>query len=87
MTKVYVAMTDKFMSGWGMASGKTNRYVIECDDWSQAEAIEKAARKRSEMKRIEICLNKPKNRPGVLYSHKSFKDLSGPWLEFYRPQA
>ena len=84
MTKVYVAMTDKFMSGWGMARGMTNRYVIECDDWSQAEAIEKAAHKRSEMKRIAICLNKPKARPSVLITMKKFSDLSGPWLEFYK---
>lgn len=84
MKKIYVRMTDKFMSGWGMAKDMTNVMVVECSDWQQAEAIEKAARKRSEMRRIEICLNKPKNRPGVLYSHKAFADLSGPWLEFYK---
>lgn len=90
MNKVYVRMTDKFMSGWGTAQGKQNVMVVECDTWEQAEAIEKAARKRSEMRRVECCLNKPKNRSGVLYSHKKFSDLSGPWLEFYsghRPQA
>ena len=25
---VYVTMTDKFMSGWGEAEGKINKYVI-----------------------------------------------------------
>ena len=83
MSKIYVRMTDKFMSGWGMAEGKQNVVVVECDTWEQAEAIERAANKRSEMRRVQCCLGKPKNRSGVLYSHKQFRDLSGSWLEFY----
>ena len=28
--KYYVTMTDKAMSGWGMAKNKTNKYVVIC---------------------------------------------------------
>lgn len=83
--KIYVRMTDKLMSGWGESRNMINVYVIACDTWEQAEAIERAAHKRSEMKRIAVCLHKPANRPGVLYSHRDFADMGGPWLEFYRP--
>ena len=85
MASVYVRMTDGFMSGWGEAKGQQNVLVIECADWQQAEAIEAAARKRSEMKRVQLCLNKPKARSGILYSWRQFSDMSGPWLQFYRP--
>ena len=81
MKKIYVAMTDKFMSGWGMAEGKTNRYVVECDTMEQAALVEKNAHRRSEMKRISICLTKPKERAGVLIRWKKFSDLGGPRVE------
>lgn len=79
MSKVYVAMTDTFLSGWGAAKDQTNRLVVECDSMEQAETIERNARKRSEMKRVSICLNVPKSRPGVLLTWKTWDDLSGPW--------
>ena len=78
---IYVRMTDKFMSGWGMAEGKTSVMVVECDDWKQAEQVEKAAKRRSEMKRVAVVSHKPAKRPGILYSFKKFSDLSGPWLQ------
>ena len=84
---IYVRMTDKFMSGWGEARGKTNVLVIACETQAQAEAVEKAAHARPEMKRVQICLDKPKARDGVLYSHKKFSDLGGPWLTYYREEA
>ena len=74
-------MTDKFMSGWGMAKGKINKYVIECDDMAQAKIIERNARRRPEMKYVNICLNKPRYGSGYLVSEKTFSDLSGPWKE------
>jgi len=66
--KWYVAMTDKFMSGWGHAEGKTNRHVILCDDIDDAYRIERRAYERDEMKRVTITSNKPRTRSGVLYS-------------------
>ena len=52
--KYWVTMTDKFMSGWGMAAGLINKYIIECDNYKDAETIERNAHKRSEMKHVNI---------------------------------
>lgn len=35
----YVSMTDKFMSGWGMAEGKLNKLVISCNTAEEANMI------------------------------------------------
>lgn len=75
----YVSMTDKFMSGWGEAQGKIAKYVVECQTIEQACLIARNARKRSEMRYVNICTRKP------YYAHhqvtyRTFSDLSGPWL-------
>ena len=57
---IYVSMTDKFKSGWGDAKNKTDKYIIECDTFEQAEIAKDNAERRSEMKYINICLNKPR---------------------------
>lgn len=75
----YVSMTDKFMSGWGLAANKTNKLIIECENYSQAVQIEQAARRRSEMKYINICIRKPRYNNNTLVSHKHYNDLSGDW--------
>ena len=87
MSRYYVRMTDKFMSGWGVSEGKRNVLVIACDTWEQAAAIEKAAHDRSDMQRVEICLKPPRERNGVLYSRKHFSDFAGDWLAYYRGEA
>lgn len=79
--KLYVTMTDKFMSGWGMATNKTNKFIIVCDTWEQAETIERNAKKRSEMKYINICISKPKYGKNVLESWKNFSDLGEVWTK------
>lgn len=78
----YVTMTDKFMSGWGMAKGKDNIMVVECDSLEDAELIAENAAKRSEMKNINIWTEMPKyDEKKILLSVKSFDQLSGPWKE------
>ena len=72
-------MTDKFMSGWGLARNAVNVMVVACHTYEQARAIERAAHRRPEMKRISICMNKPKNRPGIVYSWKAFDQLGDIW--------
>ena len=57
--KVYVTMTDRFMSGWGCAAGKINKLVITCESWSEARVVAANAGRRSEMKYINICKKKP----------------------------
>jgi len=55
----YVTMTDKFMSGWGHARNKTNKLVIGCDTLKEANIVADNARRRSEMKYVNISSNKP----------------------------
>jgi hypothetical protein len=75
----FVTMTDKFMSGWGCASGKINKFIIECDTLEQAEQIERAARRRPEMKYVNVCTRRPRYGSHVLQSLKTYADLSGSW--------
>ena len=78
----WVTMTDKFMSGWGMAENKTNKLVIACYSYEQAKTIERNALKRSEMKYVNICSRKPSyNSRSVLTSYKDFSDMGGCWLD------
>jgi hypothetical protein len=77
--KFYVTMSDKFMSGWGMAAGKTNKLVIECATYEQAEIIQRNAMKRSEMKYINICINAPRYGRHILTSWKTWDDMGEIW--------
>jgi hypothetical protein len=58
MTKVYVTMTDRFMSGWGGAKGRVAKYVIACDNYAEAEVVAENARHRSEMKYVNIVVGR-----------------------------
>lgn len=77
--KYYVTMIDKFMSGWGMAKGKTNKMIVVCDTWQQAEQIERGARDRSEMRYINIRTTKPRYGSNVVESWKTWDDLGDIW--------
>lgn len=75
----YVTMTDKFMSGWGMAKGKTNKLIIECQNINQALQIERAAKARSEMKYINIRTTKPYYGQNIVESWKTWDELGEIW--------
>ena len=79
--KYWVTMNDKFMSGWGMAKGKTNKLIIACETFKQAEAIERNAKKRNEMKYVNICSNKPQIKSHVYPSWKHFEDMGEIWTK------
>lgn len=80
--KYYVTMTDKFMSGWGKAEGKINKYIVECDNIDQACIIERNAHKRSEMKYINICCRLPRYNSSRYYcSQVKFEDLGEIWTK------
>lgn len=80
--KVYVTMTDKFLSGWGKAEGKINKLIIICDDYTQAQTIKHNAQKRREMKFINICVNKPNyNKKRFLESWKTYDELGEIWKQ------
>ena len=73
-------MTDKFMSGWGLAQGKTNKYVVECDNGEQAETIMRNAMRRPEMKHISMRTSRPKyDSRTILATYVTFNDLGDVW--------
>lgn len=37
--KIFVWFTDRFLSGWGGADGRTHKQVIICEDWRTADKI------------------------------------------------
>jgi len=75
----YVRMTDSFMSNWGQALGKKNVLVVECETEEQANKILSAAHKRPEMKYIQLCLNSPRPKSGILYTHRLFNEMGNTW--------
>jgi hypothetical protein len=76
----YVTMTDKFMSGWGKAEGKINKYVIRCATYQDAETIERNAHRRPEMKHINILGKLPYYSPErYLLSLETFEDMGVIW--------
>ena len=72
-------MTDKFMSGWGMAKDKINKMIVECETLEQAEQIEAAAHDRSEMTDINIYAERPEFGDDVVESFKTWNDLGEIW--------
>ena len=78
----YVTMTDKFMSGWGKAEGRTAKFVVECETYEQAETRENNAKKREEMKDINITTKKPYFNPKkYITTTKSYEQLGRIWKE------
>jgi hypothetical protein len=57
--KYWVTMTDKFMSGWGLAQGKTNKLVLECETFEEAEIVEQHALGRGDMNYVNVRSTKP----------------------------
>lgn len=77
----YVNMVDKFMSGWGKAKNTRAYYIVMCHTLEEAEAIEKAAQDRPEMKYITLTEKPRRVRYGqVTMRHVS--ELGGPWLSY-----
>ena len=72
----YVSMTDRFMSGWGLAKDRINKFIVICDNFEQAETIERLAKERPEMKYINICNHRPRNRNGYLLSWRNFDEIN-----------
>lgn len=56
---LYVTMSDKFLSGWGLAKGKINRLVFECETKEEAKIVYDNANYRTDQKNINICYKKP----------------------------
>jgi hypothetical protein len=50
----YVTMRNKFMSGWGLANGKSNYLLFRCETEEEAEIVANNAANRSDMHKIKI---------------------------------
>ena len=81
----WVAMTDKFMSGWGHAKNKTNKLVLSCRDYKEAEIVEQNARDRDEMIYINICTRKPYYNQKYYYTSYHGEHDYGTWYRSDRP--
>jgi len=81
MSKYYVTMTDKFMSGWGMAERKINKLIFECDSYEEAEIVADNARNRTDMKHINICTRKPYYNYSRYYPQTKTKEEYENWYK------
>ena len=81
MSKFYVTMTDKFMSGWGLAEDRINKLVLECDSPEEAERVKKYAQSRGEMKHVSIATKKPNYPMGKYYTQYLTKEDYPTWYK------
>jgi len=72
-------MTDKFMSGWGRAKGMINKMVVICEDYDQANVIRHNAKKRPEMRYVNIRSTCPYYGNHILTSWSTFAELGEIW--------
>lgn len=82
MANYYVTMTDKFMSGWGMANGKINKLIFECETMEEAKIVAENAENRSDQKYINICTKKPYYNSSKYYPQIKTKEEYSSW---YKP--
>jgi hypothetical protein len=79
----YVTMTDRALSGWGLAAGKVNKLIIGCDTLSEAKIVADNAHSRSEMKYVHIVQNKPYRKPGQYLSYHDQSDYPSWFIPSY----
>ena len=80
--KVYVTMTDKFMSGWGLSQGKINKLIFVCDSAEEAQIVFHNAESRGDMKHINMTVTKPYYSPSKYYAQTKTKEDASNW---YKP--
>lgn len=81
MKKLYVTMTDSFMSGWGHAEDKINKLVFECDSMEEAEIVEENASARGDQKYINIRSTKPYYSAERYFTQLKDKEEYPNWYE------
>ena len=62
----YVTATDKFLSGWGKASGKTHKIIVVCKDFDQARKVKSNMQDDRTLKYVNITDVEPR------YSSKKY---------------
>lgn len=77
----YVTMTDKFMSNWGMAKGKINKLIFECETYDEAVIVLNNAISRTDMKYVNIVNKKPYYSPKINCVQVKTKDEYPCWYK------
>jgi hypothetical protein len=78
--RYYVTMTDRALSGWGGAQGRTAKLVIGTDDYDEARQLASAAERRGEMKYVNINTTRPRyDSRRYQVSFRDSSDMSGSW--------
>lgn len=76
----FVSMTDRFLSGWGHAEGKTAKRVVICDNYRQAQIIVdgiRNCRDNNGMRHINIRSRLPRYDAGrYTVSYDLYKDCT-----------
>ena len=80
-------MTDKFLSGWGMAEGKIAKFVYECETYKIAEIVVNNANNRTDQKNVNITTKKPYYNQNTHYTtYNRYYDSSGFYKKDYFKQ-
>lgn len=56
----FVTCTDRVLSNWGCAAGKTHKWVVICKDYRTAERVADNLRGDGTLKYINICSRAPR---------------------------
>ena len=79
--KMYVSMTDSFLSGWGLSEGKLNKIIFECDNFEEAMVVLNNAKNRKEMKYIKIHEKMPKYNENKYFIQMKNKNVYPNWYK------
>ena len=79
--KMYVSMTDTFLSGWGLSEGKQNKLIFECDNYQEAMIVLNNAKNRKEMKYIKVHDKMPKYKENKYYVQVKNKNVYPNWYK------
>jgi hypothetical protein len=83
----FVTFSDKHLSGWGMADGKTSKRIIICNNWHEAKRLADAlqnAPKREGIRRVNTCCKFPYYSPNrVCISIDLYEDWASGWVMEY----
>jgi hypothetical protein len=84
----YVTMTDKHMSGWGMAAGRVNKLVFECGTYEEACIVAQNARNHGSQIYVNINGNKPYYSPNRYYVQYKDRNEYPSWYQpgYFRKQ-